>query len=348
VTILGLSGLLVMAAMRPLVVFLLPLAGLALFAIKLGARTVMFGSVPVALGIALPLHWFFKSVLPDRPWRRAALLGLQAVLLVVLAWPYVQRYAQMPPTPVVRNEHAQALIKLRDIAPADSTIWTWWDWGYATHYYARRNAFADGARHGGEYVFPLGLVMTTHNPRLANQFIHFSASQDNRPWEDWADKSAKQIESMLVNLANKEYHIPLPAPQYLVVTSENLPLVPWISFYGTWNFQAKNGVHAKVSKLEGELRVDNEQGVLSLGNQRVTLSTVDALTAQGRQFRDYKRPGPHLILDMPSSRAYLMDDLAYNSLMVRLLLVEPTQRPYADYFELVYDGFPAVRIYRVK
>jgi hypothetical protein len=42
-----------------------------------------------------------------------------------------------------------------------------------------------------------------------------------------------------------------------------------------------------------------------------------------------------------------MDDLAYNSMAVQLLIGDPGRPELTRYFKLVHEGFPLVRIYEV-
>ncbi|MDY7002310.1 MAG: STT3 domain-containing protein, partial [Thermodesulfobacteriota bacterium] len=159
IAVAGLAGFLLVMVIRPAALFLLPLAALSFTGVKLGARMSMFGGPVVALGLSLPLCWLALWLIGKRPWRRLAVTVLQAALGVALLWPLYNLYRTLGPTPILYKQHCLALRELEKISPPNSLVWTWWDWGYATMYYSGRMAFADGARHSGEYLYPLGLAL---------------------------------------------------------------------------------------------------------------------------------------------------------------------------------------------
>ena len=50
-------------------------------------------------------------------------------------------------------------------------LWLWWDFGYAAHYFARRQTICDGARHSGPSLYLPAAVYATDNARFARQII---------------------------------------------------------------------------------------------------------------------------------------------------------------------------------
>ena len=348
-TAVGLLGFLVVLVLRPSALFLLPFGVFALAAVKMGARTVMFGGPVFALGLALPLAWAASRYLPDRPWRVFAVFGLEAGLAALLITPYLQ-YADLPITPVLSKEHCLALKALEPNTPRDSRIWTWWDWGYAAQYYARRMSFADGARHEGRYVFPLGLALTTPNPRQSSQLMEYSATVGYEPWKVWDAKDASEVVNFLRSLNGSNYNFLSNEKQYLVVAKENLPLISWISFYGTWNLVQKNGLHAFSQLLTTEFSADTNKGTLiyKSDNKSIQLKSIDILTKEGILRKPYdNNSNMHAVLDQISKKYYIFDTLAYNSMMVQLLISPPNDKRFTPFFKLVFDNFPFVRIYEV-
>lgn len=346
----GLLGFLVVMVLRPSALFLLPLGVFALSAVKMGARTVMFGGPVFALGLALPLAWAARRYLPDRPWRSVVVYGLEAALAVLLLIPYLNFYGKLPVTPILSKEHALALKALEPVSPANSRVWTWWDWGYATHYYARRMSFADGARHSGEYVFPLGVALTTPNPRQASQLIKYCAAVGYEPWRVWNAKKAQEIVNQLRQMAVQDLNIRSGEKQYLVVAKENLPLIPWISFYGSWNFFQQSGIHGFSRAINERFTIDNDKGLLLLGDrkEKIELKSIDFLSREGRTGKTFNNSGGfHAIISQETGSYYIMDDLSYNSMMVQLLIAHPKDVRFTPYFRLVFEGFPFVRIYEV-
>jgi hypothetical protein len=77
--------------------------------------------------------------------------------------------------------------------------------------------------------------------------------------------------------------------------------------------------------------------------------TVDILDERGLQHYAYPENagGPHLLLDTASSEVILLDETAYNSVFVQMLISDPGGAEFADPYELVIDGFPTARVFRL-
>jgi len=347
VAVAGLAGFLVVIVFRPAALFLLPLAALSFTGVKLGARMSMFGGPAVALGLSLPLCWLTLWLIGKRPWRRLAVTVLQALLGFALLWPLLDVYRPLGPTPILYKVHCQALQELEKISPPNSQVWTWWDWGYATMYYSGRMSFADGARHSGEYLYPLGLALTTPNPLQANQLLKYGALQNNQPWTIWDKRPAKEVQSFLHLLGQQRLQLQDIPRQYLVVTWENIRLAYWITYYGSWDITAGQGVHGQCLPLTDPFSVDHAKGILYLKGDKepIPLASMDTLIQGGRNHEDFPGPGGRLVVSKVADQAFLMDELCYQSMMVRLLIAPPEDPQLKGLFRIVFEGYPLVRIY---
>ncbi len=347
----GLAGFLLVLAARPGAILLLPLLALALSALKLGTRMSMFGGPAMALGLTLPVFWLLGRILAGRSWRGLALLALAGAASLVLMAPGLSLLSRLAPTPVLRKEHCLALEALGRLAPPDALVWTWWDWGYATNYYARRASFADGGRHDGKYLLPLGLAMITPSPLQARQLMAFSASHGDRPWEVWDRQPAREVRRFLHSLGGSDQGLHPTLPRYLVVTMENITLLGWIGFYGTWDPVTGDGVHPRVARLDQEFVLRRERGDIWLkeSEMAVPLRAMDSLTASGRESTAFDPKNEWWLLLFPETEDYfLLDDLAWNSLNVQLLLRDPKDPDVAPHFRLVYEDYPLVRIFEAR
>ncbi|MDY7001516.1 MAG: hypothetical protein SVS15_07025, partial [Thermodesulfobacteriota bacterium] len=347
VTVAGLAGFIVVIVLRPAALFLLPLAALSFTGVKLGARMSMFGGPDVALGLSLPLCWLIAWLIGKRPWRRFAVTVLQAVLGVALLWPLLSFYRTLGPTPILYKQHCLALQELEKISPPNSQVWTWWDWGYATMYYSGRMSFADGARHSGEYLYPLGLALTTPNPLQASQLIKYGALKNNRPWTIWDKRPAEEVQGFIQSLGYQRYQFPGISRQYLVVTWENIRLAYWITYYGSWDVKTGQGVHGKCIILSQPFSVDHAAGVLRIEGEKkpVPLASMDTLFLGGRNHEDFSGQGGRLVVSKVAGEAFLMDDLCYQSMMVQLLMGRPDDPQLRGLFRIVFEGYPLVRVY---
>ena len=345
----GLAGFAVVAALRPVALLLAPLALVVFFGAPLGTRVTMFGGPAVALGLAVPLAWGLRRLTRGRPWGGAAMLAAQALLAGALLVPAYQAASALRPAPVLTAQHVRALKALGTMADPEATLWTWWDWGYAAQYYAGLPTFADGARHGGQILYPLALTMTTPVPRQARQMMQYAALRDYRPWETFDRRPATEVREFIASLGSARYDLREAPPQYLLTTWEALRLAYWITYYGTWDVTAGQGVHGSHTLL-GRFALDGETGTLLPGEDApVPLRSAEELTATGRTLRTYDRGhGPRLLINHPTGQAVLLDDLTYNGMLVRLLLCAPDDPEIAEHFRLVYEGFPLVRIWQTR
>jgi dolichyl-diphosphooligosaccharide--protein glycosyltransferase len=349
-SVLGYIGLACVIIIRPVALFLAPLTALSLFGVKMGARFDMFGGPGVALGVAIPLEWGLRWILDKKPWKKYAIWAIQAAAgLLIMASSY-NIYMSLRPTPVLSRPHAFALTQLRELSSPSSQVWTWWDWGYATDFYSRRKSFADGGKHSGDRIFPLGLALITPSPLQSAQIIYLTTMLDNDITKEFKDKTPKEAQAIINSLATQKVDFPkIPSP-YLVTTWENFRIIHWISFYGSWNFITKSGYHARSIQITQAFEADPQQGTVTIqGQQPIQLKTLDVCSRQGSRHLDYNIPqGPHLVINNDAHDAYLMDDMAYQSMMVQLLIGDYKNPERSRYFHLVWEGYPDVRIYEVN
>jgi len=348
----GLLGILALLALRPAFALLLPITVLAFASLKLGARFAMFGGPVFALGLGVGLYWLAKNLAHSLGWSARVPVWLQGLLAAaILLVSYAPRYAETRPTPVLGAKHALALMDLKRSAPKDAVVWTWWDFGYATQYYAERLTTVDGGRHAGRDIFPTALALTTDSFRQAAQVIRFSASRKGGPAARWDAMPALAVRRELESLRERDLSF-APAPeQLLVVCWENVSLLHWLSFYGSWDVAAGTGSHAKAMSLGEAMNLDKPTGLLTIKSKPkpLPLASAEILSAKGvsRVAMKEHPGGAHLLVNEPSRQAMLLDDMAYNSMAVQLLIGDPHRPEQSRYFTLLHEGFPSVRIYKV-
>ncbi|SNS11057.1 dolichyl-diphosphooligosaccharide--protein glycosyltransferase [Humidesulfovibrio mexicanus] len=354
----GLLGMAFLLSRRPLFILLLPLAVLAFASLRMGTRFAMFGGPLFALGLGTGAYWLTSALVlrlglsPRWPVRIQAALAA----LIVLA-SYAPRYAETRPTPVLTAPHAQALLSLRQDTPPDARLWTWWDYGYAAQYFAERATPIDGGRHAGRDVFPTALALTTDSFRQAARVILLSAGLPGTPGRAdglvrrWDAMPALAVRHDISALRNDGRPVPACPPQYLLVSWENIPLLYWISFYGSWDVVGGGGRHASVMQVAEALNVDTRTGMLKVKSRRkpLPLASAQVLGAGGPRPIGIppRKDGAHLLINEANRQALLLDDMAYNSMAVQLLVGDPTRPEQSRYFKLLHEGFPLVRIYQV-
>ncbi len=346
-SVVGVFGFGLVVALRPVAVLLLPLLALGLAGGILGIRFTMFAGPAVALGLGVPLFWavrFLPEKLRERKWSEPVVQIMAGLLFLV---PLVVDYSDLRITPVIDRPHAEALLELGKKAEQGGRIWTWWDFGYAAQYYAGRMTVNDGGRHAGRYIYPEALALTTDSFRQSTQVIKYSALHDYDPAAKWNTMSAVQVKALLERMRVEEIVEGEVPAQYVVVPWQCMKLMGWMTYYGNWDVETKQGVHHKGLRLD-TFQFDPRGYVLLGPGKSVPVSSVDMLDGGDYKHRNFIHIGPHLVFNKVRQEAYLLDDEAYESVLVQLLVGKPGTGLVGKYFELVVEGTPHVRIYRVK
>jgi len=354
----------VVVFLRPAAVFLLPLIVLQLASVKLGIRFSMFGGAALFVCLGVSLYWLVDVVARRYAKRQSIGLCAQAVLGICFMIFAFSKYSELPLTPTVTKSHAEGLIELGKNAPRNGMVWSWWDWGYATQYYAGMATVVDGGKHAGRDVFPVAFVMSTDSARKANRMIEFSSQYPVgsgqirlSPAKAWDNISRDKIlETIDEQLAQADY--PVKAPQYFVVTWKDLTISKWITYYGNWNLETGEPKESTTRfYVPGELGINFQRGaVQNRAGQGGLVSDIDVLdwnevenTHYGLNTISMKLvpKTPYLIINKVTRQSLLVEKTAYDSVMFRLLLGDPDDPEISKYFKLVVDKLPFARIYEV-
>jgi dolichyl-diphosphooligosaccharide--protein glycosyltransferase len=340
--------------------------GLAIFSFKLGNRFTMYGGPVIGLGLgfgAALLLWrtgLAKSV------RVLCLLAI-AVLVMLPIWDMATK---LRPAPVVSKPFAEAYIDLRDQIPKDARLWQWWDFGYAAQYYAERITFGDGGNHAGPNLYPLAKVHATNSPLQANQMMRYITKSQQREYarnqtayknmpEFWKpylanpvalleDKGPEEAMAFVESLAeeDKSFSEDLP-PQYLVLTWQNMSLAYWISHFGNWDLVEGEASPGRIRQIRGEASFNTRKGTIQLRDRSLPLEELTLIREGGIRTESWPNSSNvYAVLNQVAGELFIMDGTIYNSMMVRMLLDDPSQ--FSDHFELVMDRAPWVRVYRAK
>ena len=342
----GLVGFVLLIIRRPPAVFLAPLLILGVLSLRIGVRFVMFAAPVLCLGALVPADWWLAK---RRGVLQSGWLFIAALVVVV---PFVQReYARLPIEPVLTQEHAAALRSLRSNAAPEGLVWTWWDYGYATQYFTGLPTLADGSRNSGERLFTLGAVLGSGDLGSSARLMAYSAAHQATPWRIWEEWQAGQLDSWLAGLPEPAGGAGTTIPQYLVVQWEAISFLPWIQYLASWSFDDGAGQSSDVSYFAQPLELDLERGTfLERGGRAFSLSSADLLDESGVMHYAFpqNQAGLHLLIRLDSSEVYLLDDRAYRSTLVTLLLKPDGSFTETADFELLVDGSPDVRVFRLR
>jgi dolichyl-diphosphooligosaccharide--protein glycosyltransferase len=349
--ILGLLGTMLVVRKKPGMLLQLPLLLLGLGAVRTGVRFTIFATPVMLLGLTVPVEWYAAKASEKISWLKnwKALLLFMAFMLVARQ---TLAYTRLPIETVLQQAHAAAIKDLAKVADPDGLIWTWWDYGYATQHFSGLKTFADGRRISGEYLHSLGFVLGSDQLGRSAEFMKFAASENFEPWRLWNTWKEDEIQAWLeerpAQLSTSSTSQPT---QYLVVSWEGVAAIPWIQYYGSWDFTIYEGQRSRVWKILKPLRLDLETGVFGYdAEQEIRVVSVDRLGFEDPGYFDYPENagGPHLLLNMQNGEVFLLDERAYRSAFVQLLIMPADQLKDSNHFQLLIDRYPSVRVFELR
>jgi len=361
----GLAGYMYLTWKRPLFLIFLPFLMAGLAGVKLGERFAMYGGVVVALGVGFGAALLLQKM-GIRKTLRAGFLGL---LSLALLWPIAATILRMEPRRVVPPSYAKAMVELKSLSSPDARIWSWWDLGFATQYYAHRASFSDGHRQNHKFRYPLGLVYMTTSPLQAaqvmklatkNQKAHITTDKFDTVTKLWApylrdplgelpNMDKHDAQSFLDGLAKKPLQWPKNLrEQYLAFSWDMLRSSYFINHFGTWNLNSD-----QPDQLKGFLGftindpIDKAKGLIKVRGRTLPMQFWREMGETGTRSLSWPhRRGIYGLLNKDSGRGYLVDKRLYQSMMVQMLISKPAN--FEKYFELVIDRAPNIRVYRLK
>ena len=379
----------------PVLGWMLPLLALAFLSMYMGGRMAMFAPPPLVLGLCMASGWLLFGV-----WKRLHPLGgrvleciadkgqlalffaCSLVLGGYMAWPLVTLVPAYSHGPVISQEQAAGLAFLKKNTHEEAIVWNWWDWGYATHYFARRGTIADGAKHGEAALYLPALAYSTADARLARQVIKHTALKGNVPGRVFSGMTPAMAQELVARLGNQETPlVEAPGKQYFVVSFEILRRGIWITRFGSWNFERKKSSGAIMNNIPEGLEFELATGSVTKDNGPIiAAASIDIFSPEGiRQYVYPDQKGNHFIFNMqnhqeatkrvqasgsllvrfwewaradgvrftsPAGDKMVVDPIFYNTMMVRLLLGKKDDPRITPYFRCVFDNIYC-RIYEV-
>ena len=226
---------------------LLPTFLIGLLAFKGASRFAMF-LVPV-LGIGFGFLFdllmdFVKRRYNPGKWVKASFYSLLGLLLIGTITFSDRLSFKFIPQPIMTSDLADAFIELGKQTPPNAWIYTWWDYGYAIQYYARRATFHDGGSQLSPKTYFVALGFTTSSPLAAYNITKTLTICGKKCIKKLLEegKTAQQIKEMFVKgtlLKGKKVNHPV----YWVFTQDLIGKFYWISYFGSWNFKTLKGTH---------------------------------------------------------------------------------------------------------
>ena len=356
----GLAGFAFALLRWPALITFLPLLGLGLASYLLGNRFAMYAAPALGLGLGLGLALLLERVKLTPGRGAAAHFVLAALIAGMIGWEALKP----EPAPMLVKDHARVLSDLAELEYDRGRVWTWWDAGYSAQYYSRLPTLADGGNASRQRIFMLGQVLGASKSKKAAGLMRFAASERaqamaasddwraasyaTRPLASRTEQSAEAVQSFLDGIVEVEdaHSGPLP-DEFLVVSWRTLTQGQWIDYYGRWRLTQGEQGYGQIARIQPPVELDEAHGLLHTSNGVVPLRSLDILDA-GSHYRNQwpGNDGAHAVINNSNGEGVLMDSSLYQMMAVQMLIADPKR--FEPHFELVSDGFPAARVYRLR
>lgn len=346
--------------------FLLPFFAIGLLSFVSGARFTMYLGPFLGMGIGYIVHLLFEKVFPllnifveDQKKRiSVALVGL-VIFLGALA--FQKNALSLVSTPKITAHLAKDMEWLKENTPENAVVWTWWDYGYAFPLYSRRAVVHDGGSQTSPKTYFVARSFATTDPRegwLITSFISNYGLTGLAKLMKEEKFSAKEI---VEKIRAGEFAEEIKHPIYWVFTDDLIPKFAWIHYFGTYDFDKKEGIFGRI--FIPTCRIINSQevqcpdlenaiinlslGIIKVQNQTIPIRRIYVFDGSRVKENEFYPLGYTVALVRAGQQMgiILAEAPSDESLFFKMFIL----RKYDPrYFELVYDNFPQMVVYRVK
>ncbi|MFN4196650.1 MAG: STT3 domain-containing protein [Caldimicrobium sp.] len=365
--VIGLVGalLLFLFNLRNLI-FLLPFFGVGLLVFVSGARFSMYLSPFIGMGLGYLIHLLIEKIFPifklfyNEQKKKIVFLGLSGLFfgaILIIQW----EAKNITCDAKVDAELVKDMVWLKEKTPQNAVIWSWWDYGYAFQLYARRAVFHDGGSQTSPKTYFIARSFTTSDPREGWLITSFVSNYGLTGLAKLLQEGIS-AEKILEKIRNGEYTKPINAPIYWVFTKDLIPKFGWIHYFGSYDFKKKGGIFGKIlvpvcriistnllecPELENA-RLDLNNGLIIVKNETYP---VKELYFRDKNFLHKKEFYPQgfvieIVKGANNQTGLFIVQPPFDKSLFNNMFILRNYDP--RYFELVYDNFPNMVVYKVK
>jgi hypothetical protein len=321
-------------------------------------RFLIFLVPPLAFGLAfLPTVWFIQTnrfSWTGAKWKWA--IGL--TIAVIFALPNIITNLRIAGMPNVTAGLVHIAKMLEPIEPKDSTVWTWWDYGYLLQYYAKKKTFIDGGMQGPPRITVAAYGFAVDNVVTAKNWINCFAHNDLMPLERAKQELGSEAKAFAFlkealsgqdNLKEviQKYHqehneqlwhtLLFPKTRaFLFIPVDFFRKSYWWYYYGSWDYERNEGIHPQVIFFHRWfVNLNLNKGYLTTLDGRKAFFKRYVIAENGRHPKEItvaSEPSTTLILTVPGL-AILFGENVYESTALKLYL-HPEE--YRNTFEPLY------------
>ncbi len=249
---------------------LLPMLGLGLMSLFIGARYTIY-AVPVASMGFVYLIFLTTSIVEKKAIRYLLISSFTIVALLF----NIRHIIEYQNPIVITKKEIEALQALRNIAEKDAYVFSWWDYGYVIQYYTGLKTFTDGGRNlKNGYIE--SLILSTDNQTLAYNLTKesaflYDATKNESLLEvminNQSDSKSKSPNELIAEMSSRDYKIKAdrPVQVYICLTYQMISIFDNIIKYSNRDLVTGQVKHKHI--FYPFYNVSNREGRLTLGDK---------------------------------------------------------------------------------
>ena len=365
----GILGLAVFALRHPVLAIVYgPASVFALANFLVGNRAVFYSAPMIWFGVAFLSVMIVRVIwlkMPEK-WRayRHGEVGVIAVVIAVLMGSvyWSDRVQNYVPNPTFPKDIMRGFAEAEGKLPDGAVIATWWDYGYASLLFNGYNTLHDGGKQTSPVTHYVARSLLAETQKETYAILHNLASGGLQELQDNSDSfDAAEAHILDMNISQK-------APVFLVLTEQMGSWMGSISKLGMWDPKQGVPITAKgnppgsvLNYSEMKCRPSDTPGkpICNGLNFDLQAGTIDGQAAlrSVTQAKDGGLVGRNLLqrdalnvvhladIKDKGTRVLLMHDRLARSSFHRLFHLGEIDD---NYFQLVYDDYPHIRIFALK
>ncbi len=347
-------------------IFLFPFFGIGLLTFFSGARFAIYLSPFIGLGLGYlgylisekaPLYF---NLFTEEKKRKlfTFIVGLAFFIATLIVQGNAIRELS---SPKIFSSLVKGMEWIKEKTPKNSVIFTWWDYGYAFQLYSRRAVFHDGGTQTTPKTYFVAKAFTTSDPQKGWLITSFLANYGLTGLAKIL-KEGVPAKEIVKTIEEGKYTQPLKQPIYWVFTEDLISKFGWIHYFGSYNFDKKVGIFGKILAPTCKVIAPNQiqcpdlkdaildlnAGIITVGNQVIPIKDFHYFDGKELKSKRFFEQGYVIeIVKAPSNETglFIVEPPGDTSLFNQMFIL----RKYNPrYFELVYDDFPHMVIYKVK
>ncbi len=349
--LIGFLGLIALTAKRfKYMTVTLPFIAMGLSAFVAGNRMLIYLAPFLGLGIGFAVEEIQR--LMSSRFEKIRTITYIVTLLIVFLMTFPPSALAVKGKLLFSDRFYNELIKIKDKIEPDAFIWTWWDFGNFIQYTMRRGTYIDNGNWNIVKIYAVAHSFISKDEKKARNIIAY-VSNNIELKEKFKDKDYKDFLKEAMN-----YRKPIKNNVYILLSPDLLmkPLIRQVGSYGTDLSPKFEAIGSDIFFCERSSDIV-DCGILTydIRNKKFIdiKADIDIIYFYDRNTKRFTRKyhissNKNFILffikDRKDYYAVVVDADLKNANLVKWFLLKRS----SEQFELIYDNFPLVTLYKVK